>query len=123
VKAVVILERASKLVFLDPEDQSEHSRQWQSYRSDPNTIQHPGGYLEQPQYRCPEAFQETKLGLEMLVRSCGEDGVFPVDVKRNATMDGQEEVVISPAVIIFVSPFPPLYFLKHRLHAMDDAEE
>lgn len=101
---MIILERASKLVFIDPEESSEHSRQWSRYPSDPIAHQSPPGYLEQPRYRCPEAFAKTKLGLEQLILACEEDGVFPVDKKRNATMDGKEEVVISPAVIIFVSP-------------------
>jgi hypothetical protein len=66
----------------------------------------PPGYLEQPRYRVPAAFKETRLGLDMLLAACGEDGVFPLDQKRNATMDGREEVVIPPAVIIFVSRSP-----------------
>lgn len=63
----------------------------------------PPGYLESPRYRVPTEFEETKFALETLIRCCGEDGVFPVDKKLGAELDGREEVVISPAVILFVS--------------------
>jgi hypothetical protein len=69
VKAITILERASKLVLLDPEEASEHTRQWTTYSTTGQTV--PPGYLESPRYR--------------------------------ATINGEEEVVISPAVILFVS--------------------
>jgi hypothetical protein len=51
--------------------------------------------------------------LEHLLAACGDDGVFPVEKKLEATKFGREEVVISPAVILFVSPFllPSSFFL------------
>jgi hypothetical protein len=101
VKAITILERASKLVILDPEEASEHTRQWTTYSTTGQTV--PPGYLESPRYRVPSKFEETKFALETLVRCCGDDGIFPVDKKVNATINGEEEVVISPAVILFVS--------------------
>lgn len=99
VKAVIILERASKLAFQEPEESSEYARAHRSYIHNQHPGRPPPGYLEQPKYRVPTAYAETKMGLEMLVRSCGGDGVGPIErVKR-----GQGEVVISPAVILFVS--------------------
>jgi hypothetical protein len=55
--------------------------------------------------------------LETLIRCCGEDGVFPVDKKLGAELDGREEVVISPAVILFVSR--PLGLLFTPLECRD----
>lgn len=101
IKAIVILERASKLVLLDPEDSSEHTRQWTTYHATGTTK--PPGYLESPRYRVPSEFEETKFALDTLIACCGEDGVYPVDKKMGAVADGREEVVISPAVILFVS--------------------
>jgi len=115
-KAVVILERASKLVLLDPEDASEHTRQWTIYKQTGGTK--PPGYLESPRYRVPTEFEETKFALETLIRCCGEDGVFPVDKKLGAELDGREEVVISPAVILFVSS--PLGRLSSSSHESGD---
>lgn len=114
IKAVVILERASKLVFLDPEDSSEHARAHRSYAQIPHPGRPPHGYLEQPKYRVPAAYAETKLALGLLLDSCGEDGVFPVD-KISAAVGG--EMVISPGVMIFVSPpFQSLFsYLTRRL--------
>jgi len=40
-----------------------------------------------------------------LIAACGDDGVYPVEQKKEAVKYGKEEVVISPAVILFVSPF------------------
>jgi hypothetical protein len=114
-KAVVILERASKLVLLDPEDASEHTRQWTIYKQTGGPT--PPGYLESPRYRVPTEFEETKFALETLIRCCGEDGVFPVDKKLGAELDGREEVVISPAVILFVSR--PLGLLFTPLECRD----
>jgi hypothetical protein len=111
-KAVVILERASKLVLLDPEDASEHTRQWTIYKQTGGA--EPPGYLESPRYRVPTEFEETKFALETLIRCCGEDGVFPVDKKLGAELDGREEVVISPAVILFVSRPLGLFSSPHE---------
>ena len=112
-KAVVILERASKLVLLDPEEASEHTRQWAIYKHTGGA--EPTGYLESPRYRVPTEFEETKFALETLIRCCGEDGVFPLDKKLGAELDGREEVVISPAVILFVSRPSGLFPSRHEV--------
>jgi hypothetical protein len=112
IKAVTILERASKLVLLDPEETSEHANQW-GYHELNRGSPIPPGYLESPRYRVPSEFEEVKYALEHLLAACGDDGVFPVEKKLEATKFGREEVVISPAVILFVSPFllPSSFFL------------
>ena len=102
IKAITILERASKLVLLDPEDSSEHTRQWNTYAT--TGMNKPPGYLESPRYRVPSEFEETKFALETLIQCCGEDGVFPVQKKVVAEMGGAQRLDISPAVILFVSP-------------------
>lgn len=104
IKAVTILERASKLVLIDPEDSSEHTNQWTYHLSNPGSAP-PPGYLESPRYRVPTEFEEVKYALEHLIAACGDDGVYPVEQKKEAVKYGKEEVVISPAVILFVSPF------------------
>jgi hypothetical protein len=112
IKAVTILERASKLVLLDPEETSEHANQWGFHELNRGSPI-PPGYLESPRYRVPSEFEEVKYALEHLLAACGDDGVFPVEKKLEATKYGKEEVVISPAVILFVSPsfFLPSSFL------------
>ena len=96
---MIILERASKLAFQEPESDSEYTRAHRSYVHNQHPGRPPPGYLEQPKYRVPAAYAATKLGLDMLVRSCGGDGVGPIE----QVLRGKGEVVISPAVVLFVS--------------------
>lgn len=79
----------------------------------------PPGYLESPRYRVPSEFEETKFALETLIACCGDDGVYPVDKKLGAVADGREEVVISPAVILFVSS---VLGVLDRLHSHSKRE-
>lgn len=101
-----ILERASKLAFFDPEDNSEYANAWGTYsvrvQAVPNTPK-PPAWLDQPKYRCPKDYRETKLGLDQLISSLGQDGIFPTDRKRNAELDGGPEPFIPTPVILLAS--------------------
>jgi hypothetical protein len=106
VKSVTILERASKLAFLDPEESSEYAKAQSAYSVALTTnpcAPPPAPWLDQPKYRCPKDYRETKLALDQFVESMGVDGVFPVDRKRNAEIDGGEEPFISSHTILMVS--------------------
>lgn len=106
VKSVTILERASKLAFLDPEETSEYAKAHSAYSVALATHPSPplpAPWLDQPKYRCPKDYRETKLALDQFVESMGVDGVFPVDRKRNAEIDGGEEPFISSHTILMVS--------------------
>jgi hypothetical protein len=114
LKSTVILERASKLAFVDPEEDSEYSRAWSHYFLTSPTNPHlatPPAWLDQPKYRCPKHYAETKLALDQLRDTMGVDGIFPVDRRNNAVIDGAEVPTIIPHTIMLVSRsvrlFPP----------------
>lgn len=106
VKCLTLLERASKLAFLDPEDTSEYANAWATYSVRSHGMPGnppPPAWLDQPKYRCPKDYRETKLGLDQVINSMGPDGIFPADRKRNAELDGGPEPFISSHVILLVS--------------------
>ncbi|RXK40913.1 hypothetical protein M231_01761 [Tremella mesenterica] len=122
LKCVAILERASKLAFVDVEDGSEYARQWASYhliaQSDPSTPQ-PPPWLEQPRYRCPTAYAETKLGLELVISTWGEDAIFPPDRKRKAEMMGMPVPDIPPKVIVLHHLLATTHMLLHDVDSLE----
>jgi hypothetical protein len=100
VKSVTILERASKIA--SSEYAKAHSAYSVALATHPSAPP-PAPWLDQPKYRCPKDYRETKLALDQFVESMGVDGVFPVDRKRNAEIDGGEEPFISSHTILMVS--------------------
>lgn len=103
---VTVLERSLKLAFVDSEDSSEYARAWNQYYlavvTDPS-IPQPPAWLDQPKYRCPRDYAETKLGLDQLRTGMGAEGISPVDRKRNAELEGAPVPFISPHNIMLVS--------------------
>ena len=101
----MILERASKLAFVDPEEDSEYGRAWAKYfllaPANPQ-LATPPAWLDQPKYRCPKDYAETKLALDQLKSNLGVEGIFPVDRRRNAEIDGAEEPQVTPHIIAIV---------------------
>lgn len=119
LKATVILERASKLAFVDPEEDSEYSRAWSQYFLSSPTNPHlttPPPWLDQPKYRCPKDYAETKLALDQLRDTMGVDGIFPVDRRNNAAIDGVDAPTIIPHTIMLVSAVArlPPRTMSHR---------
>jgi hypothetical protein len=102
----MILERSSKLAFVDPEEDSEYSRAWNIYfLQAPHNPQlaSPPAWLDQPKYRCPKDYAEVKFALQQLKSNLGEEGIFPVDRRMNAKNDGADEPQITPHTIAIVS--------------------
>ena len=109
LKAISILERTTKLAFIDPEENSQFAISWSQYhyalQTDPARATKPPAYLDQPRYRCPKAFTEIVWALEQLLTSCGEDGIDPAERVRRSSQ-GQvhdPEVQVPPPVVMFVS--------------------
>ena len=65
-------------------------------------LSNPPAWLDQPKYRCPKDYSETKLALDQLQSHMGVDGIFPVDRRRNAQIDGADEPAITPHTIKLV---------------------
>lgn len=107
IKATVILERASKLAFLDPDEESDYAKAWCKHHltSGPHNphLAAPPAWLDQPKYRCPKDYAEVRLALDQLKENMGDDGIFPVDRRRNAEIDGGEEPSITPHTIMLAS--------------------
>ena len=101
-----MLERASKLAFLSPEPTSEYARAWSAYfaqsASNPS-LATPPAWLDQPKYRSPTDYAEIKFGMEQMMEQMGDDGVYPLDRRRNAEMQGLEKPIIVPHTIMLVS--------------------
>jgi hypothetical protein len=108
MKATIILERASKLTFIDPDEDSDYAKAWSRYHMHTNpphansNLASPPAWLDQPKYRCPKDFAEVRLALDQLRENMGTDGIFPVDRRRNAEIDGGEEPSITPHTIMLV---------------------
>lgn len=101
----IVLERASKLAFLDPDESSDYARGWAMYHA--NSPAHPEtppppAWLDQPQHRSPKDFAEVKLALEQVMSHMGPDGIFPVDRRRTAEIEGAEEPSITPHTVMIV---------------------
>ncbi len=110
---MTVLERSSKLAFLDPEETSEYSRAWSAYSSTftledgsglaTTSSPPPPPWLNQPKYRNPKDYRETKLAWEQIILGWGDDGVFPVDRKMKSDMEGHVEIFIPSHTIMLVS--------------------
>ena len=98
---VTIFERATKLALRESDEDSEYNRRWSMYHMNPTSP--PPAWLEQPKYRCPADYRETRLGLEQLTSAMGVDGIFPNDRLKNAELDGVEPPYISPKYVMLVS--------------------
>lgn len=107
LKALTILDRATKIAFMDPTEDSEYSQAWSAHAmSHPSaSIPPPPVWMDQPRYRCPEEYRLVKFALDQYSQSLGTEGIFPVDRKRNAQMEGAVEPFISSHVMSLVSSF------------------
>lgn len=120
MKAVTILERASKMALLDPAEDSEHAKAWTAYAA-AAAIPHNSGvsatlpppWLEQPKYRVPVEYAAVRFAVEQMQTSMGDDGVFPLDRSRREESDNPREEadptpafqpVVTSQVIIMVCP-------------------
>lgn len=109
IKALTLLERAAKLAFLDPEENSEWNRAWQAYDrtvQDNPSAPPPPPWLNQPRYRCPQAHTETKLGLDQFLANMGDEGVSPVDRMRNYQVDKAGRGLDIPTECIILVSYP-----------------
>ncbi|KAL7419330.1 hypothetical protein Q5752_006168 [Cryptotrichosporon argae] len=122
VKSVTVLERASKLLFRDPEPDSPYQVAWDHYHQavlhDPSTPP-PSPHLEQPRYRVPRAYEEAWRGLAHLIASMGDNGVFPVERRRQAEQAGLPEVEISYNVIMLHHLIAAIEMVLHDVNNME----
>ncbi|TYJ56048.1 hypothetical protein B9479_003291 [Cryptococcus floricola] len=124
IKAVTVLERTSKLAFLDPDDDSEYSRVWTEYAnllSSPNSAPSaslPPSWLNQPKYRNPKDYNECSFALEQLRRELGVDGIFPVERKNRADNEGIE-LVFGSKIVLLHHHFASIEMLLHDINSID----
>lgn len=122
LKVVIILERASKFCYIDPDEDSPYSQAWSEYHltlhRDPDQAQ-PPQYLEQPKYRNPGRFRECLLAIDQFTESLGEQGVFPVTRRAHAEQDGQPEPEISPATIMLHHMMAAVHMVLHDINSLD----
>ncbi|ODO08602.1 hypothetical protein L198_00333 [Cryptococcus wingfieldii CBS 7118] len=124
VKAVTVLERTSKLAFLDPDDDSEYSRVWTEYAnlsSSPSSAPPaslPPSWLNQPKYRNPKDYNECSFALEQLRRELGVDGIFPVERKNRANNEGIE-LVFGSKIVLLHHHFASIEMLLHDINSID----
>ncbi|WVO16679.1 hypothetical protein L204_104359 [Cryptococcus depauperatus] len=123
MKALTILERTSKLAFLDPDPISDYSRAWLEYTnllSGPNapTASPPPQWLNQPKYRNPKEYNDCLSALSRLRESLGADGLSPVEMKKAADADGVE-LVIDAKNILLHHHFAAIEMLLHDINSAD----
>ncbi|WWD21638.1 hypothetical protein CI109_106124 [Kwoniella shandongensis] len=124
VKAVTLLERASKLAFLEPADDSEYSTAWTAYASNLNSTNGqklipPPAWLNQPKYRNPKDYNEVKYGLEKFMESLGVDGISPLERQENANVEGATQPVITSHTIQLHHQFAATEMLLHDVNSPD----
>ncbi|WVW78287.1 hypothetical protein I302_100241 [Kwoniella bestiolae CBS 10118] len=123
VKAVAILERASKLAFLTPTDDSEYSQAWHSYATSlsngsppPNP---PPGWLNQPKYRNSKDYDECSRALKQYIESLGIDGVSPIERRQQALQEGSIEPVIRSHTILLHHQVYASEMLMNDINSLD----
>ncbi|ODO07861.1 hypothetical protein I350_03441 [Cryptococcus amylolentus CBS 6273] len=124
LKAVTVLERTSKLAFLDPDDDSEYSRVWTEYAnllsspSSASSASLPPSWLNQPKYRNPKDYNECYFALEQLRRELGVDGISPVERKNRADNEGIE-LVFGSKIVLLHHHFAAIEMLLHDINSID----
>ncbi|OXC70566.1 hypothetical protein AYX13_01043 [Cryptococcus neoformans] len=123
IKAVTILERASKLVFLEAEGDSDYSQAWADYLcllSTPGaqSASPPPLYLNQPKYRNPKDYNECLFALNKLKTNLGVDGVSILERKKMADVEGAE-LVFATKLILLHHHFIVTDMLLHDINSTD----
>ncbi|BEI88355.1 uncharacterized protein CcaverHIS019_0110730 [Cutaneotrichosporon cavernicola] len=122
VKCVVILERASKLSFLEPADDSPYAQAWNQYRltlhRDPMQAP-PPEHLNQPRFRNPRDYRECLLAIDQLVAVLGVDGVFPVERNVQAQQNGAPEPQITTNILMLHHMIAAVYMMLHDINSLD----
>lgn len=120
-KCVVILERASKLPFMEPADDSPYTQAWNQYhltlRGEPMAT--PPEHLNQPQFRNPRDYHECRLAIDQLVQGLGADGVFPVARKMQAQQDGAPDPEVTTNILMLHHMITAVYMLLHDINSLD----
>ncbi|KAK8847547.1 hypothetical protein IAR55_005405 [Kwoniella newhampshirensis] len=124
VKAVTLLERASKLAFLEPTNDSEYTIAWTQYATALNSPSSqnptpPPAWLNQPKYRNPKDFTECKIGLDKYIESLGVDGVSPIERQQTARAEGVTEPVVTSHTILLHHQFAATEMLLHDINSPD----
>lgn len=122
VKCVAILERSSKLAFLEPAEDSPYSQAWNQYHltlhRDPMQSR-PLETLNQPKFRNPRDYRECLLAIDQLVAGLGEDGVFPVTRKLHAQQDGAPEPMTTTNIIMLHHMICAVYMMINDINSLD----
>ncbi|KIR76875.1 hypothetical protein I305_06375 [Cryptococcus gattii E566] len=97
IRALIILERASKLAFLKPSRDSEYAKAWTEYTnarrsssSQTSPPSPPPQHLNQPKHTNPREYRECLSALNNLRKSLGVDGISPLERKRMADAIGAQ---------------------------------
>lgn len=97
IRALIILERASKLAFLKPSRDSDYTKAWAEYTnarrsssSQTSPPSPPPQHLNQPKHTNPREYRECLLALNNLRKSLGVDGISPLERKRMADAIGAQ---------------------------------
>ncbi|CAK9784910.1 unnamed protein product [Cutaneotrichosporon oleaginosum] len=121
-KCVVILERASKLPFLEPAEDSPYIQAWNQYHLlvHRNPLQAPPPEcLNQPQYRNPRDYRECLHAIDSHVQGLGPDGVFPVVRKMQAQQEGAPEPEITTNILMLHHMITAVYMLLNDINSLD----
>ncbi|WWC86753.1 uncharacterized protein L201_001631 [Kwoniella dendrophila CBS 6074] len=127
IKAVTILERASKLAFLSPAVDSEYTQAWNSFGNklsqsstsgspQPNP---PPAWMNQPKYKNPKDYEECSKALKHYMISLGIDGISPIERRRMAESEGSVEPVIKSHTVLLHHQTCAIEMLMHDINSLD----
>lgn len=112
------MERASKIAFKNPEKDSPYDTAWSQFTiafQQDASLPTPPDYLNQPKFRNPRSYHECILAVEAIVKSNGDDGIFPPTRRAQALGDGAPEPEITTSVIMFHHMVSAIQMVLHDI--------
>lgn len=121
-KCTTVLERASKIVFLEPEQGSPYKIAWSQYSASfqqDKSLSPPADYLNQPKFRNPKDHMECVKAIEEIIKSNGEEGIFPPTRMAQAQAEGLPEPEIPSYVIMFHHMISAAQVFLHDINSLN----
>lgn len=120
MKCTTILERSSKIIFLEPEKDSPYQTAWNQYTLSfqQEGSQAPPEYLNQAKFRSPKEYQECILAIDQVIKRNGDDGIFPPTRRAVAQADRAPEPEIPSSIVMFHHMVSAVQMILHDIDSL-----